>query len=184
MAGRQKETDSPGRTVRAKKSIGKISILICIFVAALVINGVFLIANRNVKIHNAEGALSALKTAAYSADKSNGGSDDAFVRNMALQEVSTAQNNKHGIVLEDRKNLTLTGVTDVSDFTEQKIVANTELGQLTITGRSLHIRKFNTQTDELHVEGTIDSLVYADKKTGGFIDRIKDSLRTFQNLKP
>ena len=197
MAGRQKENDSPDRTVRAKKSIGKISILICIFTAALVINGVFWIVDRNVMIHNAEEALSELKTrssvqnielselitAAYSAGKADGGSDDVFVRSTALKKGTTEQSNKHGIVLENRKKLTLTGVEDVSDFNERKIVASTELGQLTITGHSLHISAFDPKTGELCVRGTIDSLVYSEKKkiTARFMDSIRESLSTRLN---
>jgi sporulation protein YabP len=149
MAGRQKEIDRPDRTVRAKKTFGTISILICIFVAALVIDGVFWITGRNLNIPDADEALSGLKTAAYSAEKADGGSDDS---------------NKHGIVLENRKNMTLTGVEEVSDFDERKIVLVTELGQLTITGRSLRILYFKTDIGDLRVDGTIDSLVYADKK--------------------
>ena len=188
MVVRQNETDSPNRTARAKKSIGKISILIFIFVATLVIIGTFLIGDRNVKIHNAQDTLSALKTAAYSAKKAEDNSNDVLVRNMAFQEMSTAQSNKHGIVLEDRKSMTLTGVKEVADFTETKIVVHTELGKLTITGRSLHIGKFDNKKGELHVKGTIDSLVYSDenKNTGGFLERFKESMRTFSesiNLK-
>ena len=116
--------------------------------AALVINGVFWTVDRNVKIHIAEEALSELKTMssiqnielselkAYPAENAVGG------WTMALQEGTTAQSNTHGIVLEDRKSMTLTGVKDVSDFNERKIVLMTEMGQLTITGRSLNIRHF------------------------------------------
>lgn len=181
MAVRQNETDSPHKTVRAKKTIGTISILFFIFVATLVIIGAFRTGDRNVKIHHAQDALSGLKTTAYSAMKADGGYDDAFVRNMAFQELSTAQSNKHGVVLEDRTSLTLTGVKEVADFTENKIVVQTELGQLTITGRSLHIGKFDTKTGEVHVAGTIDSLVYSNenKNTSGFFERFKKSIRTF-----
>lgn len=186
MAVRQNETDSPNRTVRAKKSIEKNSIFIFIFVATLVITGAFLIWDWNVKIHNTQDTLSKSKTVAYSAKKADGGSNDVFVRNMAFQEVSTAQSNQHGIVLEDRKSMTLTGVKEVADFSEQKIVVQTELGKLTITGSSLHIGKFDTKAGELRVAGTIDSLVYSNenKSIGNFLERFKDSFRTFSESVP
>ena len=175
MAGRQKESDIPDLTISAKKSIGIIGILICFFVASLVINGVFWIVDRNIKIHNAEEALSELKTAAYSAEKADGGSYDVSVRNMALQTVSTAQSSTHGIVLEDRKNMTLTGVREVSEFDEHKIVLLTELGQLTITGSMLHIIIFSPNTGDLSLDGTIDSLVYTDenKNKPSLLEKIK-----------
>ena len=178
MAGRQKEIYSPDRTVRAKKPIGKISILICIFMAALVISGVFWIVDLNVKIHIAEKALSELKTAAYSAEKANGGSDDVFVRNMALQKEAIVQSNKHSIALENREHLTLTGIKEVADFNERKIVLLTEPGhQLTITGRSLKIIYFKTITGALRVDGIIDSLVYTDmiKSKERFWERLKET---------
>ncbi|MBR0413944.1 MAG: sporulation protein YabP [Clostridia bacterium] len=105
---------------------------------------------------------------------------------MAFQEVSTAQSNQHGIVLEDRKSMTLTGVKEVADFSEQKIVVQTELGKLTITGSSLHIGKFDTKAGELRVAGTIDSLVYSNenKSIGNFLERFKDSFRTFSESVP
>ena len=162
MAGRQNEFDSPERSVRVKKPNAKISILICIFVAALVIAGVFLIINRNINIHNTEETLTELNAAAFSAEKADSGS-------------GRAQGSKHGIVLDDRKSMTLTGVKNVSDFNEQKIVLQTELGQLTITGRSLKLTSFSPKTGDLRLDGTIDSLVYADenKNTDSFWERIK-----------
>lgn len=178
MAVRQNETDSLNRTVKAKKTIGKISILIFIFVAALVIAGAVRIVDRNVNIHNAQDSLPELKTVAYSAKKADGGSNDVFIRNMASQDVSTEQSNKHGIVLEDRKSMMLTGVREVDEFNEKKIVVRTELGKLTITGSLLHIGKFDTKTGEMLVAGTIDSLVYSnDNKAGNFLERVKESIR-------
>lgn len=166
MAGRH----SPDRTVR--------KILICIFMVALFINGAFWI--KDTKIHNAEEALPELKTAVYSAEKADRGSDDAFVRNMALRKWPTEQSSKHNIVLEDRKNMTLTGIVEISSFDERKIVLMTEQEQLTVTGNLLHICKFNTQTGEVRVEGRIDSLVYSDKENVKV--RLRDKLRERLNL--
>ena len=111
------------------------------------------------ELYDGQNLLSELKTAAYSAQKADGGS----VRNIAVQKESTEQSNNHGIVLDDRKSMTLTGIKEVSDFNEQKIVASTETDQLTITGRSLHLAKFDPKTGDMRVDGTIDSLVYEDK---------------------
>ena len=79
--------------------------------------------------------------------------------------------------------MTLTGVSEVLNFDEQEIVVVTELGQLTIKGRSLHIKNYNTQAGDLHVTGIIDSLVYADKNknTRSRWDRIREALGPRQN---
>ena len=45
---------------------------------------------------------------------------------------------KHSIILEDGNQLSLSGVSDVSGFDEQIVVLETELGELTVKGSSLH----------------------------------------------
>ncbi len=89
------------------------------------------------------------------------------------REESAAVRKKHGVILEDRKNLTLTGVKDVSGFDEQKIALNTELGELLIKGEGLHINDFSNETGELTLNGEISSLVYGQKQPeGGFFSRL------------
>ncbi len=68
----------------------------------------------------------------------------------------------HNIILKDRKNLTVTGVTDVDSFDESVITAYTDMGELTIKGSELKINKLSTETGELFVDGNISSLSYTD----------------------
>ncbi|MEE3404173.1 MAG: sporulation protein YabP [Acutalibacteraceae bacterium] len=93
---------------------------------------------------------------------------------MASGENTALMRKRHGIILEDRKNLTLTGVKDVSGFDEQKVILQTELGELTIKGGNLHINDFSHENGELNLDGKVDSLVYTeDKRTeGGFFARL------------
>ena len=93
---------------------------------------------------------------------------------MASGENTALMRKRHGIILEDRKNLTLTGVKDVSGFDEQKVILQTELGELTIKGGTLHINDFSHENGELNLDGKVDSLVYTeDKRTeGGFFARL------------
>lgn len=93
---------------------------------------------------------------------------------MASDERAAVLKKKHGIILEDRKTLTLTGIKDVSGFDEQKVILLTELGELTIKGSELRINDFSNETGELSLEGNIDSLIYTeDKKSeGGFFSRL------------
>ena len=69
----------------------------------------------------------------------------------------------HNLILENRNSLSLTGVTDVDTFDERSIVLYTQLGELTIQGRDLHINSMSVETGDLSVEGDIWSLVYGDK---------------------
>lgn len=81
---------------------------------------------------------------------------------------------KHSLILEDRKQLTLTGVKDVAAFDEKCVALITELGELSVKGGSLHISSFSQDSGELSIDGVIDSLVYSETKQteGGFFARL------------
>jgi sporulation protein YabP len=68
----------------------------------------------------------------------------------------------HSIIMEDRKKLSVSGVTDIDSFDEQTIIAITDLGELTIRGWNLHMTRLNLEQSELLVEGEISSLTYTD----------------------
>ena len=92
---------------------------------------------------------------------------------MAAEEKNIIKK-KHSIILEDRKQLSLSGVSDVSGFDEQIVVLETELGELTVKGSRLHIGSFSQETGELQLDGEIDELLYAEnhKDEGGFFSRL------------
>lgn len=69
----------------------------------------------------------------------------------------------HNVILEGRKKLTISGVTDVDSFDEQTVVLFVESGALEIRGLGLHINRIDVDTGELSLEGAqIDGLSYAD----------------------
>ena len=70
----------------------------------------------------------------------------------------------HSIIMEDRKKLSVSGVTDIDSFDEQTIIAITDLGELTIRGWDLHITRLNLEQGELLVDGEISSLTYTDTR--------------------
>jgi len=69
----------------------------------------------------------------------------------------------HTMILENRKSLNLSGVTDVDSFDEREIVLYTRLGELTITGKDLHINAVNIENGNMTVEGDIWSVQYGDR---------------------
>lgn len=69
----------------------------------------------------------------------------------------------HTMILEDRKTLNISGVTDVDRFDEREIVLYTRQGELTITGRELRINAVSVETGNMSVEGEIWSLCYGDR---------------------
>jgi len=80
----------------------------------------------------------------------------------------------HQVIMQDRCQLELTGVSDVDSFDETTVIAYTSLGQLTIRGNSLHIRRLDLEGGSLSLEGHVDTLVYADtlQRGGGFFGRL------------
>lgn len=77
----------------------------------------------------------------------------------------------HNLVMEDRRTLSITGVSDVDSFDEGTIIVFTDLGELTVRGSDLHIRNLNIEAGEVSLEGKISALSYADnavRQTGFF----------------
>jgi sporulation protein YabP len=73
-----------------------------------------------------------------------------------------------GIIIENRKQISISGVEDCLTFDEETINLKTKLGNLVIKGISLHIENFNTNTGELTATGKINAAVYTatdDKKS-------------------
>lgn len=81
---------------------------------------------------------------------------------------------EHTLIMKERKELSLTGVTDVDSFDESSIVAYTNFGELTVNGSNLHISALDTEKGELSVDGEISSLCYLDNrpKSEGFFKKV------------
>ena len=69
----------------------------------------------------------------------------------------------NNIILKDRSELSVSGVTDMDSFDENTVIAYTDLGELTISGNDIHIEKLNIDTGELIITGKISSLTYLDQ---------------------
>lgn len=91
-----------------------------------------------------------------------------------MAEDKRIQSMPHNLVLEDRKMLTVSGVSDVDSFDEQTVIIFTDMGELTVRGANLHINRLSVDVGELTVEGNIAALIYSDEspKSGGFFSRV------------
>lgn len=80
----------------------------------------------------------------------------------------------HNVIMKDRGELTLSGVTDVDSFDETTVIAYTDYGELTVTGENLHISSLNIDKGELSIDGRISALSYIDQQPvkGGFLSRV------------
>lgn len=82
----------------------------------------------------------------------------------------------HHLILENRRKLCITQVTDVDTFDESKIVLFTEADTVIVEGFDLHIKKLDVSGGELEIDGEITSILYTGQngygKGKGFFKRI------------
>ena len=57
----------------------------------------------------------------------------------------------------------MSGITDVDCFNEEEIKLFTQLGELTIRGKNLHINEMSVDSGDVSVEGDVWSLCYGEK---------------------
>ncbi len=82
---------------------------------------------------------------------------------MPIEEKKQVLKAGHNFLLENREKMSISGVIDVDIFNPDMIVAQTEMGMLTVKGSDLHINKLNLEASELIIEGEIESCAYSDK---------------------
>ena len=75
----------------------------------------------------------------------------------------------HNLIMENRKNLSMSGVDKVINFDDNIVVLNTQMGEMTIKGEKLHISKMDVDTGDLSVTGNIIGLIYNETSRGGSV---------------
>lgn len=80
---------------------------------------------------------------------------------------------QHGVIIENREKMTVSGVLDVDSFDEQTVVLLTEKGKMTVRGDGLKVLGFTVETGDLQLQGNIIALGYSttDRKNG-FLGRM------------
>ena len=94
---------------------------------------------------------------------------------MAFDERRSRPDVAHHVILEDRQQLSVSGVEEVESFDENTIVMYTSRGTLVIRGEGLHIEQLSLDGGDLKVEGAIDALAYEDSgrdRGGSFLARL------------
>lgn len=69
----------------------------------------------------------------------------------------------HSIIAENRRKLSISGVTDIDSFDENTVLLYTTMGELTIKGSDLHVNDLSVTNGEMNIEGEIDAVIYGDK---------------------
>lgn len=80
----------------------------------------------------------------------------------------------HNLILEDRKKLSLTCVSDVKSFSDECVILVLGDTTLTVKGSELHISCLSVETGDVVIDGDVDSLAYsaAPKNDDGFFKRL------------
>ena len=78
----------------------------------------------------------------------------------------------HGLRLEGRDRLSITGVQDVSGFDENTVLLLTGEGELCVRGESLHVERIDLDAGTLELQGRVRELSYEEAARGGLLSRL------------
>ena len=79
----------------------------------------------------------------------------------------------HKLTLSQRKQLTVTGVTEVVSFDEDGVLLKIGTDTLAVQGSGLHMKTLSLEAGQVAVDGHIDALTYAQgKEPGNFWRRL------------
>ena len=82
----------------------------------------------------------------------------------------------HRLILSQRREGTITGVTDVFSFDEHEILLKTSQGMLTVKGKELHVSRLELEKGEVELAGRVDALLYTGQepkqKQGSLLSRL------------
>ncbi len=79
----------------------------------------------------------------------------------------------HKLVLSGRKELTMTGVTEMLSVDEDGVILQTALGDLLIQGLGMKLRTLSPEGGQVEVSGTVTAMSYQEPRTkGGWARRL------------
>ncbi|MDY3224478.1 MAG: sporulation protein YabP [Candidatus Faecousia sp.] len=74
----------------------------------------------------------------------------------------------HKLQMNERRNLTMTGVTEVVSFDESTVVLQTSLGLLVVQGQQLQLKNLSLEGGQVAVDGSISALSYEEPRQSGW----------------
>ena len=73
----------------------------------------------------------------------------------------------HRLTLNERRQLTMSGVSEVVSFDDSAVVLRTGLGLLTVHGKDLQLKNLSLDGGQVAVDGTVSALIYEEPKASG-----------------
>jgi sporulation protein YabP len=81
----------------------------------------------------------------------------------------------HKLTLNERKTLTMNGVSEVVSFDEDCVVLRTELGTLVVQGQQLQLKTLSLEGGQVAVEGCVAALIYEEpRRRRGWLRRSQE----------
>lgn len=88
---------------------------------------------------------------------------------MAQQELQLP----HKLTLNERKALTMTGVSEVISFDDAAVVMRTALGTLIVQGKELKLKTLSLEGGQMAVDGHISAMIYQEpRQPGGVLKKL------------
>lgn len=79
----------------------------------------------------------------------------------------------HKLTLNERKSLSMSGVTEVVSFDDTTVILHTSLGTLIVQGKNLQLKALSLDGGQVGVDGNISALIYEEpRQTGGWLGRL------------
>ncbi len=79
----------------------------------------------------------------------------------------------HKLTLNERRSLSVSGVTEVISFDDSAVIVRTDLGTLAVHGRELQLKTLSQDGGQIAVEGHVSALLYEEPRpTGGLWRRL------------
>lgn len=74
----------------------------------------------------------------------------------------------HKLQLNERRQLTMNGVTEVVSFDENAVVLQTALGTLIVQGSQLQLKTLSLDGGQVAVDGDVSALIYEEPREKGW----------------
>ena len=70
----------------------------------------------------------------------------------------------HKLTLNERKQLTMQGVTEVVSFDDTTVILRTTLGTLMVQGKDLQLKTLSLDGGQIAVDGSVSALIYEEPR--------------------
>lgn len=78
----------------------------------------------------------------------------------------------HKLTLNERSNLSITGVSEVISFDDSTVILTTQLGTLAVHGSGLQLKTLSLEGGQVIVDGQVSALIYEEPRSSGLFGRL------------